>query len=145
MLKAARLLVPVLIAACASTPPPATGPEALHGCWIERLANGGANTMRWFPNGEAWRGEAIFYRSAEANRSSDLTLERAGGGWRICTVWRGRPIESSCAPASFGPPPLAPNEPWAEVYATGERLKMVARGSGARARTIIDAARDGCD
>jgi len=134
----------LLVAACATPPPSASGPEALKGCWIERGSGGETKTMRWFPDGDAWRGETVFLRGGVA-RSSELRLERQGAGWRICAAAYGEPIRSSCAPAVFGAGAPAGETAWSETYASADRLKMVARTRGAPARTIIDAARDGCD
>ena len=116
----------------------------MRGCWIDRQSDGAA-TMRWFPDGDAWRGEAHFYGEVGRDRQSVLRLERAGAGWRICTMVFDAPLTGSCAPAFFGAPASRPDEAWSEIYATADRLKMVAQNSGASARTIIDASRDGCD
>lgn len=134
----------VFLAACASAPPAAPGPEAVQGCWIERRAGGETRTMRWFPDGGVWRGEAVLARDS-GGRSTELRLERQGAGWRICSARYGRSIQSSCAPAVFGAAPPADEDAWSEIYASPDRLKMVGRMRGAAPRTIIDAARDGCD
>lgn len=101
--------------------------------------------MRWFPDGEtAWRGEAVFYSGTRRTRSATLSLAPSDGDWRICTVaWDG-PITASCAPAFFGPAPEKLSGKWSEIFASSDRLKLIAR-DGATSKTIIDAVRDGCD
>lgn len=138
------MFVLLLVGGCATGPAIAPRPEALEGCWIERLGRDEARTMRWFADGASWSGEASVFRNG-AGRSLDLRLERSGDGWRICGEAYGRTIQASCAPAYFGPAPAPLRGAWSEITVSAERLKMVARGFNEAPRVIIDAVRDGCD
>jgi hypothetical protein len=131
------------LAACASAPPAASGPEALKGCWIEKTADG-ARTMRWFEYAGAWRGEAVYYSDDIPPQAAELNLELDGGDARICRAFDGLAISSTCAPAFFGRPARPPGGDYSEIYASAERLLMIGR-SGSRSTTIFDGARDGCD
>ncbi len=103
--------------------------------------------MRWFPDMDvlgAWRGDALLYAADGTNISVQLRLDRPDANWRICIIENEVPLTSSCTPAFFGVAAARPDEPWTEIYAGAETLRILGRDGGARA-TVFNGARDGCD
>jgi hypothetical protein len=139
---AAACLALSMLAACATLRPPA--PDDLRGCWIERDADGGAKTMRWFPEGDVWRGEAIHYPRGSTSRSTRLRLDWESGSWRICALEGDRAILQSCTRAWFGPALRAWTGAWAEIYVADSTLRIISLSDDFEA-TVFDGGRDGCD
>lgn len=132
------------LAACASLPMADSDKDSLAGCWIER-AGEETRTMRWLAIGAGeWMGEAVSYSDEVPPQAVELRLEKAGGALRLCRAFDGLSLENTCTPAFFGRPPGPVAGDRTEIFAAKDRLVMIGR-SGARATTIFDGARDGCD
>lgn len=142
MMRAMTVIGVVALAGCTTLEAP--GADALRGCWIERRGFE-TLTMRWFPDAAAagaWRGDAMLY-AGERVDSAALRLEPSGAAWRLCGLEAYGIDAASCTPAHFGDASPAPDEPYAEIFAAAETLRIV--GIDDTRATVFDGARDGCD
>ena len=139
------LLAALFLAACATSAPPSV-PAQLRGCWIAREPERTV-TMRWFPQGAAWRGDQLFYDKAggepahQAYRIEANNGANAQGGWTICPLDDGLPHGAPCRALSFGP---SSEDYHAELVATADHLHFAWVDEGEET-ILFDGARDGCD
>jgi hypothetical protein len=133
------------LAACATTPGSGSV-DNLRGCWIERRG-WDTLTMRWFPDVDersAWRGETTRINGGGEIRNVTLRLKRSGGTYVLCKTRKDASTDQpTCTPAYFGEAPARADEPYTEIYAGPETLRI--EGRDGYATTVFDGERDGCD
>jgi len=140
-----RTLLALSAAACA-TAPPAAGPEALCGCWIERRGEQTV-TQRWFPRRGGWQGDELTYFQSGAEPEAVRWRLRPDGadGWLMCMVELTMASGPPCWRAVFGPGVSeGEGDRWVEIETAPETLRIVYVSAGDRMVTY-DGRRDGCD
>lgn len=128
----------LLLAACATTQAPP--PERLAGCWIERNHIGGAETMRWLPDGAGGlRGDLLRYGTSGVTGRESYTLRQQAEGFALCqtgaaeTCWNVAQGESGS---------LDGGRAFIDSYGDGLRISVIDSGGQ---RVIFQGRRDGCD
>lgn len=138
-----RLLVCLLLAACATAPTSRTPAERVHGCWINRDA--GATTMRWLPDREragVMTGAKLVYRQGGSPTSTRYTLEPSEAGWSLCEL-DAAGAASRCWQVAQGEGGSLDGGR-AFIDAHSDRLRITVIGDGPD-QNIFQGRRDGCD
>ena len=128
----------LLLAACATTQ--ATPPERLAGCWIERSNLGGAETMRWLPDGSGGlRGDLLRYGTSGVTGRESYTLRAQAAGFALCQTGAN---ETCWSVAQGDGGSLEGGRAFIDSYGESLRISVVdSRGQ----RVIFQGRRDGCD
>lgn len=131
----------VLMASCA-TSPPATPYERVAGCWIDRVGDNDAVTMRWLPGaGGELNGDLLRYTSAGAGGREMYVLRQTAIAWTLCETTEG--AAGTCWNVAQGESGSLEGGR-AFIDAHGDRLRIAILDGGSE-RVLFQGRRDGCD
>jgi len=135
------LIALLLVAACATSPPPPPS-QRVHGCWIDRVGDNDAVTMRWLPNAAGeFNGDLLRYSSAGAGGRETYVLRQTAEAWNLCETTEGS--AGACWPVAEGASGSLEGGR-AFIDAHGERLRIAILDGGGE-RVLFQGRRDGCD
>ena len=148
MRKIIASIVLVLAAACTTTPPAATGPEWLEGCWIEK-GRESWQELKWERDGFAWQGQKVLWivgGHVVIDQRSKERLEPRDSGWTHCqSDEAGAPISQTCRPAYFGEAAAGTASHRLEIFSSSKRLKIRGFLKGFKEDPYFDGRRIRCE
>lgn len=137
-----RALIALLLVASCATAPALTPAERVAGCWIDRVGDNDAVTMRWLPGAAgALNGDLLRYSSAGAGGRESYVLRQTAEAWALCETTEGS--GGACWNVAEGQTGSLEGGR-AFIDAHGERLRIAILDGGGE-RVLFQGRRDGCD
>lgn len=139
-----RTLIACLLLSACVTSAPASPPERVAGCWINRDV--GAVTMRWLlerARPGVLAGVRTVYGQAGVTSSMRYALEPSGQGWSLCELDAEAAAATRCWQVAEGEGgSLDGGRAFIDTH--GDSLRISVLGLGAE-QVIFQGRRDGCD